>query len=410
MPLLSNMLPMKSLLSVFCCLLLLLSVSLEGHDSLERYDLFATAKALMKKPLAKETVFTALPGLTNKNYVFSDETGVRYVLRIPGFGTDKFINRSVEFANSKEAFHLGFNPAKIFNCDEKNGSQITEYIENFVSYSFEDFYRTEVIQEIAVLLKKIHMSNLHFKNRIDLFDRIGKLTIFLEKNHAQLPPDFYRLSKKISTLQQDLLLPCFLHIPSHGDPVPSNFMLVAGNLMLLDWEYSGLNDPAWDLVFLSSIMNYSQEIEKHLLSFYGDPDPVFLRAKMQFFKPLTEYWLGLWGFSQTLNCLQEQQDFFRYFSLARLGKAQQLLESKEFANARALVHAYDSSSPFYEEKGKLYLKFYIDPQRPLLTAFPKLSEEIGLTPIQLGLWICPYCGILNPIEKRCCISPNCMTK
>jgi thiamine kinase-like enzyme len=392
---------MNGLSSLFCFLLLLSS-------SLKSCEPFLTAEALMQKSLSKETVFTALPGLTNKNYVFSDETGARFVLRIPGFGTDRFIDRNTEFANSKEAFCLQFNPVKIVHCSE-NGSQITEYIENFTSYSFEDFYRLEVIQEIAILLNKIHTSSLNFNNRIDLFDRISKLTTFLEENTGQLPPDFYHIGKKIFSLEDDLSLPCFLHIPSHGDPGPSNFMQVAGNVMLLDWEYSGLNDPAWDLAFLSAIMNYSQEVEERFLYFYNDSNPFLLQAKMQLFKPLVEYWLGLWSLSQTVICTPEQQSFFRYFSLARLAKAQQWLESREFAKARRFIQ-FSNSDPFYEESGQRYLKFFIDPERPLLTAFPRLSPEVGLTPVQFGLWICPYCGILNPIEKQCCMSPNCMAK
>lgn len=382
--------------------LLLIPLSLKACDPL------ATAEMLMGKSLAKDTVFTNLPGLTNKNYLFADETGGRYVVRIPGSGTETFIDRHTEFVNSKKAHLLGFNPAHIVYSDI-HGSQITKYIENFTSYSFEDFYRPDVIQQVASFLKKIHSSELHFTNRIDLFDRADRLKNFLEKHQVALTPEFYLVSKYLSTLEQDLALPCFVQVPVHGDPVPSNFMVVADKLMLLDWEYSGLSDPAWDLAFLSSVMNYSDELEKQLLGSYGDSDPAILRAKMHLFKPLAEYWLALWGFSQTLVCSADQQDFFRYFSLARLGRMQRLLESPAYINAQALVRVWEPN-PLYEKDGKTYLKFYTHSQAPLLTAFPSLSKEILLIPVQFNLWICPYCGILNPIEKRCCISPNCMTQ
>ncbi len=362
------------------------------------------AQSLMGKPLAEATVFLRLPGLTNENYLFADETGTRYVLRIPGSGTDRFIDRNRELANSTAAFQAGFNPVAI--CHYNNGRQITKYIEGCTFYPFEEFYQPQMIEQVASLLKRIHASDVPFTNTIDLFERIDLLTAYLEEHQVPLSAEFYHLGQQLCTLKQELSLPCFAKkVPSHGDPVPSNFLSVAGSLVLLDWEYSGLSDPAWDLAFLSSIMNYSQEIEEQLISLYNDPDPFTMHAKIQLFKPIAEYWLALWGFLQTLTSSPPQQEFFRYFASARLGKACQLLQSKECRKAK--IHLSILSCPLYEENGQQYLKFYVDPERPLICSLPQLSQEIGLTPIQFGLWICPYCGILNPIEKRCCISPNC---
>ncbi len=71
------------------------------------------------------------------------------------------------------------------------------------------------------------------------------------------------------------------------------------------------------------------------------------------------------------------------------------------------------ASYLYNQKGDpVFVKLYIDLERDLhpLIDFPILSDEEGrffAAMIQFGYWICPYCGILNPVAIAHCNSPHC---
>lgn len=60
-------------------------------------------------------------------------------------------------------------------------------------------------------------------------------------------------------------------VPIHGDPVPENFVDAGDRLLLLDWEYAGMGDPAWDLAYLSLEAGYTADDETQLRAAYRDP-------------------------------------------------------------------------------------------------------------------------------------------
>jgi len=323
------------------------------------------------------------------------------VIRLAGKGTERFIDRSAEWANSKEAYFQGFSPTHAIFFDTATGRQLTPFVEGFKGYQFEEFYQSDLLEQVAHLLRKIHTSPLAFKNHIDFFERMDRLWLYLQEQEISLPAEYLSLR---TALQERAHLNCLEAVPSHGDPVPSNFILLDGKLQLFDWEYAGLADPACDLAFLSSVMNYSKEQEEELLHHYGAGPVSLFREKIIYFKPIVESWLGLWGILQTVCCNEPQKDFFKTFSIVRFKRAERVLHSDEYSRAIELL------TPLHKRDERLFRAFPIDSQVPLLASFPRLSDRIGLTQIEFGLWICPYCGILNPVAKQCCMCPSCPLK
>jgi thiamine kinase-like enzyme len=359
-----------------------------------------TAEDLLGCSISEDTQFISLSGMTNKSYLFNlDEN--KYVIRIPGEGTNRFIDRSFEQLNSKEAYLMGLSPTYPIAFNSFTGSQLTEYVADFENFQFENFYQDDLIAEIAQLLLKIHTSSLPFKNYISLFDRMDQLELYLLDKKISLPREYLSIR---SVLKDLISLDCFEQLPSHGDPVPSNIIKLDDKLMLFDWEYSGLNDPAYDLAFLSTVMNYSQQQEERLLHYYKMGPISILREKIIYFKPIIESWLGLWGTLQTVSCKDSQKDFFNTFSAVRFKRAEKILYSEEYAKAIKLL------TSLHNKDDRWFFSFPIDSEVPLLASFPRLSEEIGLSQIEFGLWICPYCGILNPMTNSYCICPNCPLK
>lgn len=299
-------------------------------NAIEACDPLSTAQSFLKEQ-GLNLSFSELPGLTNKNYLFSGHNTIRYVIRIPGYATDLFIDRESERKNSIRAFNCGFNPARIVCFDIRNGTQITTYVEESTQLPFQDLYKKEMVCRVAHLLKRLHSSKINFQNRVDIFQKLEKLIDLLKKQNTVFPSGFYLLQQKMEEMKQYLSSPFFEQLPSHGDPVPSNFILVSGELMLLDWEHSGLNDPAWDLALLSCVVNYSNEMDQWLIQYYNLEETSLLYKKMLFFKPIIEYWLGTWGLLQVLvKETVTEKDFFIYFSSSRFAKGQRYMDQLEF--------------------------------------------------------------------------------
>ncbi len=78
------------------------------------------------------------------------------------------------------------------------------------------------------------------------------------------------------------------------------------------------------------------------------------------------------------------------------------------------VSCYSGNSSYYiyDEEGKpLFLKMYFEGMAPeTLFDCPILSDQNGRffpISIEFGHWICPYCGILNPIDQVHCVNISC---
>jgi len=89
-------------------------------------------------------------------------------------------------------------------------------------------------------------------------------------------------------------------VPCHNDSLIGNWVLREdGKLYLIDWEYSGMNEPMWDLSCLSIEANYSEKNDDELLAAYFGR-PVTIEEKRRFIaaKLYVDYLWTLWGLTR----------------------------------------------------------------------------------------------------------------
>ena len=84
--------------------------------------------------------------------------------------------------------------------------------------------------------------------------------------------------------------------PCHNDAVPENFIKSAdGRLYLIDWEYSGMNDPMADLAALFLESSFTDENQDYVLNRYFDSDvPVHAQEKILCYQILWDYLWAQW--------------------------------------------------------------------------------------------------------------------
>ena len=73
---------------------------------------------------------------------------------------------------------------------------------------------------------------------------------------------FYRLINRLEQLGTD-------RKPCHNDLVPENFVMSGeGRMYLIDWEYSGYNDPMWDLASHLLESGFDEDEEELFFQYY----------------------------------------------------------------------------------------------------------------------------------------------
>ncbi|WP_300347485.1 phosphotransferase [Clostridium sp.] len=206
-------------------------------------------------------------GMTNKNYkAFVDNKA--YIVRIPGAGTSSMINRKDEMRNSKLAAKKGID-AKILFFDEESGVKIAELIEGAETLNQATAKKKENMELVVGALRTLHNSELPMENRFDVFEKIEDYENIVKKVNGTLFEDYDETKARVLKLEKTLEEYGMEIKPCHNDTVPENFVKdINERMFLIDWEYSGLNDPMWDLAAHSIECDFSEDDEELFLDIY----------------------------------------------------------------------------------------------------------------------------------------------
>ena len=147
-------------------------------------------------------------------------------------------------------------------------------------------------------LMPLQVRRLEFSNEFNVFREIEKYEGLADEVSATYYEGYQTLRPMVFSLEQDLLKMGIEKKPCHIDTVPENFVKNnQGKFFLIDWEYSGMNDPVWDLADHSIECNFSKEQEERLIkAYYGSEDnfPSFLELKMLAYKICSDFVWTVW--------------------------------------------------------------------------------------------------------------------
>jgi len=220
-------------------------------------------------------------GMTNRSFLFSVHD-VRYIMRIPGEGTDKLINRVNEATVFRTISGLGLCDDPVY-INPENGYKITKYLDNIRVCDPED---EDDLRKCMKLLRKFHEMKLKVDHSFDVFGQIkfyeelweGKPSIF--RDYVKTRDNVLSLKSYIDEVSGEDK--CLTHI----DAVNDNFlfyMLPDGTegLQLTDWEYAGMQDPHVDIAMFCIYAMYDKKNVDRLIDIYFEGScPVETRAKI----------------------------------------------------------------------------------------------------------------------------------
>ncbi len=220
--------------------------------------------------------------------------------RVPGKDTDKFLNRAAEAKNVQIAFEHGAGPEIL--QDDAKGLQRSKFLPNPITMTSELLTHPDNIKKSIVPLKRIHQCGKQFGNPIDVFKRNKDFLQMLEEQKKPLAAEFKNILTEVEKLEKIFAQLDIKKVPCHNDPTPGNFVESNGNIILIDWEYSGNNDFVWDLVGFAIESEFSSAQEKVMFAaYFGDqPDEAALQRYV-LYKPVYALWGIVWALLQLAN-------------------------------------------------------------------------------------------------------------
>ena len=272
--------------------------------------------------------FTGTPrrlvGLTNRVWHLDD-----HILRIPGEGTAEYIDRENEAAAARAAARAGIAPP-VIHADPATGLMVTRFIPDTVTMTPDLFRsRTGSPERAARAFRRLHDSGEVFPARFDLFAMIDEYSTLLGTKSVSLPTGYTAALEDAQAARKALAAHPVALVPCHCDPLCENFLDTGTRMWIVDWEYSGMNDPMWDLGDLSVEAGFDAAQDAALLhAYFGGPPHPADHGRMVIYKAMCDLLWTLWGLIQHAN--GNPADDFLAYADGRFARCRALMQSPAF--------------------------------------------------------------------------------
>ena len=233
-----------------------------SSKELENESLEVISKTLNCKNEDIKNIKTLKKGMTNRSFIFTVDSK-KYIMRIPGEGTDKLINRKEE-ADVYNTIKGKNICDELFYINPDNGFKISSFVENSRvcdPYNFED------VSKCMKKLKHFHDMKLKVNHEFSIVKQIDFYeSLWLEPK--SIFDDYQQTKKNVLSLIPFVNKNKAESVLTHIDAVPDNCLFSKNgkteNIQLIDWEYAGMQDPHVDIAMfcIYSLYDSKEEIDK----------------------------------------------------------------------------------------------------------------------------------------------------
>ncbi|WP_434618948.1 phosphotransferase [Tabrizicola sp. M-4] len=274
-----------------------------------------------------------LGGLTNRVWHMG-----AHILRIPGEGTAEYIDRANEAVAARAAAAAGVSP-EVVHVDPASGVMVTRFIPDCVTMTPALFRsRAGSPARAARAFRQLHDSGQIFPARFDIFAMIDDYSALLATKAMALPEGYEAAVAEAQAVRAALAVHPVPLVPCHCDPLCENFLDTGARMWIVDWEYSGMNDPMWDLGDLSVEAGFDAAQDEELLTaYFGGPAHPADRGRMVIYKAMCDLLWTLWGLIQHAN--GNPADDFMAYATGRFDRCRTLMRDPGFAGHLAAIRA-----------------------------------------------------------------------
>ncbi|MGI9372868.1 MAG: phosphotransferase family protein, partial [Hyphomicrobiales bacterium] len=170
-----------------------------------------------------------------------------------------------------------------------------------------------------------------FEFRFELFAMIDEYLGVLAGKTVDFPEGYHDVLKEAEAVRTALNANPAALAPCHCDPLSENFLDTGERMWIVDWEYSGMNDPLWDLgdISVEAGFNAAQDDEMMNAYYLGGPGDAEM-GRMIIYKAMCDLLWTLWGLIQHAND-NPAEDFWAY-STGRFARCKALMNDDSFAD------------------------------------------------------------------------------
>lgn len=226
-------------------------------------------KALCAKPEEITDISVLKKGMTNRSFLFTCKDK-KYIMRIPGEGTDQLINRRQE-ASVYHAIADKNICDDIAYINPENGYKITEFLEGAHVCDPTD---CEEVKKCMSRLRDFHAMKLKVAHEFDIF---GQMEFYetLWDGTPSVYKDYEKTKANVWSLKPYIDAHAGEKILTHIDAVPDNFLFVQKNgkeeIRLIDWEYAGMQDPHVDIAMFCIYSLYNKrQVDRLIAAYFTD--------------------------------------------------------------------------------------------------------------------------------------------
>ncbi|MBO4220901.1 choline/ethanolamine kinase family protein [Bradyrhizobium neotropicale] len=250
-------------------------------------------------------------GISNANFLVRvDGDPVGYFVKIPGRGTEMFIDRSAARAASKQAEAMDVGP-RTFDFLDHLDIEVSEFLGNRRASTHRDFVDPAFRATVVKMYRRLHeapplpLTKTVFDMIEEHYDQVKRLGGYWPEDHAWLYRQYRQARAALEASGLDLV-PCF------NDPMPGNFLVGDDkSVKLIDFEYSSNNERLYDLAIWSGEHFFSEDIEQEIIEEYFGRYNKRWHARFIVHKALADIKWSTWALVQNRISTLDF-DFYKY--------------------------------------------------------------------------------------------------
>jgi thiamine kinase-like enzyme len=231
-------------------------------------------------------------GLTNSNHLVRAGED-RYVVRIPGRSTELLaVDRMNERHNAEAAATTGVSPPVLAYLDDVH-VMVLAYVEG--STMTADTLRTrENAGRMAASIRRLHSAPA-FLHDFDMFRLVEFYLRVCEEHEVRVPDGFRDRMPRVAEIEHALAARPLPSVPSHNDLLAENYIDDGRQLWIVDFEYSGNNDPSFELGDTAQECGFDEELRAILCeAYFGRATPALL-SRMHLQAVMADVGWTLWA-------------------------------------------------------------------------------------------------------------------
>ncbi|MFW2368063.1 MAG: phosphotransferase [Desulforhopalus sp.] len=235
-------------------------------------------------------------GITNRNYKIVIDNKANFVSIAGNHLKTLGVDFTDKCFNNRVCANLGLSP-KILHFAKSERVLVSEFLP-YPAFTQRSLQKTTNLHQLLNTLKKLH-SGPDFRNEFDMFKLIVRYMQVVDTKSISLPPDHPDILGLARTIGASLA-PFRTHlVPCHNDLIPSNILSDGKQIFLIDFDYSGQNDPCFELGNLCVEAGYNAFQTRELLyTYFGQVSDNSL-SRTCLHGMLSDIGWSLWSFIQS---------------------------------------------------------------------------------------------------------------